>query len=179
MQLDKIDDTNGDTNSYKEMIVNNAEKIEPLFAQMEQWSILSNKLSYIQYDRHPKNFHSLDISTVNICKTHSEIGEEKNKIEVDFGPTPDILKEEYLNVYEGIRSGIVNTTRFDENSDLSTTYLGKSDRFKIDKDKAEEFFSLIGIRVHIRKIVRWDRMSITVRYRYKQIIHVRIILYAL
>ena len=32
----------GDTNLYKEMIVNNAEKIEPLLAQMEQWSILSN-----------------------------------------------------------------------------------------------------------------------------------------
>ena len=27
-QLNKIDDTNGDTNPYKEMIVNNAEKIE-------------------------------------------------------------------------------------------------------------------------------------------------------
>ena len=29
-QLSKIDDTNGETNSYKELIVNNAEKIEPL-----------------------------------------------------------------------------------------------------------------------------------------------------
>ena len=41
-QLNKIDDTSGDTNHYKEMIVNNAEKIKPLLAQMEQWSILSN-----------------------------------------------------------------------------------------------------------------------------------------
>ena len=41
-QLNKIDDTNGDTNPYKEMMVNNAEKIEPLLAQMEQRSILSN-----------------------------------------------------------------------------------------------------------------------------------------
>ena len=38
-QLDKTDDTSGDTNQYKEMIVNNAEKIEPMSAQMEQWSI--------------------------------------------------------------------------------------------------------------------------------------------
>ena len=37
---------------------------------------------------------------------------------------PQILCEEYLDVYEGIQSEIVNTTRFDENSDLSTTYLG-------------------------------------------------------
>ena len=97
-QLNKIDDTNGDTNPYNKMIINNAEKIEPLIAQMEQWSILSNKPNYIQYDRHPKNFHNLDISTVNICKKHSEIREEKDRIEVDFGPTPDILKEEYLNI---------------------------------------------------------------------------------
>ena len=63
-------------------------------------------------------------------------------IELDFGPTLNILKEEYLDVYEGIQSEIVNTTRFDENSDLSTTYLGKSDRTKNDKLKAEESFSI-------------------------------------
>ena len=121
-QLNKIDDTSGDTNPYRELIVNNAKKIEPLFTQMEQWSILSNMLNYIQHDRHPKNFHNLDIGAVNICKTLSEIREEKDRIEVDFGPTLDSLKEEYLNIYEGIQSEIVKTTRFDENSDLSTTY---------------------------------------------------------
>ena len=36
-QLSKIDDTNGETNPYQELIVNNAEKIEPLMTQMEQW----------------------------------------------------------------------------------------------------------------------------------------------
>ena len=35
-QINKIDDTNGDTNLYNEMIVNNTENIEPLLAQMEQ-----------------------------------------------------------------------------------------------------------------------------------------------
>ena len=64
-QLDRMDDTSGETNPYKELIVNNAEKIEPLMTQMEQWSILSNKLNYIQYDRHPKYYHSLGISAVN------------------------------------------------------------------------------------------------------------------
>ena len=32
---------------------------------MEQWSILSNVANYIQYDRHPKNIHNLDIEAVN------------------------------------------------------------------------------------------------------------------
>ena len=32
----------------------------------------------------------------------------------------------------------MNTTRFDDNSDLSTTYLGRSDRAKSKKLRAEE-----------------------------------------
>ena len=63
-------------------------------------------------------------------------------IEIDFGPTPNVLREEYLDIYEGIHSEIVNTTRFDENSDISTTYLGRSDRSKNDKLKAEESFPI-------------------------------------
>ena len=43
-------------------------------------------------------------------------------------------------MYEGIQSEILNTTRFDENSDLSTIYLGKSERSKNDKIKVEESF---------------------------------------
>ena len=42
----------------------------------------------------------------------------------------------------GIQSEVVNTTRFDENLDLSTTYLGRSDRPKSDKLKAEESFPI-------------------------------------
>ena len=36
-QLSKIDNTNGETNPYHELIVNNMEKVEPLLMQMEQW----------------------------------------------------------------------------------------------------------------------------------------------
>ena len=117
-------------------------KIELLLAKMEHWSILSNMLNYIQYDRQPKNYHNLSISTVNKCKNHSDMQETRDIIELDFDPTQDVLKEEYLDVNEGIQSVILNTTRFDENSDLSTTYLGKLDRSKNDKLKAEESFSL-------------------------------------
>ena len=53
-----------------------------------------------------------------------------------------ILWEEYLDVYEGIQSEIVNTTRFDENLDLNTTYLGRSDSAKSNKLRAEESFSI-------------------------------------
>ena len=68
--------------------------------------------------------------------------EERDIIELHFGPMLNILKEEYLDVYNGIKSKILNTTRFDKNSDLSTTYLGKLDRSKNDKIKAEESFPI-------------------------------------
>ena len=142
-QLNRIDDTSRDTNPYKELIVNNAEKIKPFLTQMEQWSILSNTLNYRQYDRHPKNYHSLGISAVNICRRNAFTKEEERDVlELDFGQTPDILREEYLDVYDGIQSEILNTTRFDENSDPSTTYLGKADKSKNKKIKAEESFPI-------------------------------------
>ena len=84
-QLNKIDDTSGDTNPYKELIVHNAEKIEPMLAQMEQWSILSNMLNYIQYNKHPKNFLNLGIRAVSAYKSCSEVKEEKDMVEIDFG----------------------------------------------------------------------------------------------
>ena len=79
---------------------------------------------------------------MNVYKNCSDTNKEKGRVEIDFDPTPGILKEEYLDIYEGIQSEIVNTTRFDGNSDLSTTYLGKSDRSKNDKLKAEESFPI-------------------------------------
>ena len=90
----------------------------------------------------PKNYHNLGISAVNTVRINLVMKEEADVIELDFSPTPNILKEEYLDVHEGIQSEILNTTRFDENSDLSTTYLGKSDRSKNDKIKAEESFPI-------------------------------------
>ena len=65
--------------------------MELLLIQMEQWSILSNTLNYIQYDKHPKNFHNLGISAVNICKNNSD-ARKKDMVEVNFGPALDILK---------------------------------------------------------------------------------------
>ena len=38
-QLNKIDDMKGKINPYRELIVNNAERTEPLMTQIEQWSI--------------------------------------------------------------------------------------------------------------------------------------------
>ena len=50
-QLSRIDDTNGKINPYSELIVNKVERTEPLMTQLEQWSILSNILNYVQHSK--------------------------------------------------------------------------------------------------------------------------------
>ena len=103
-QLNIMDDTNGEINPYHELIVNKAERIEPLMMQMEQWSILSNVLNCIQHDRHHTGNHTLNIKAVNKHRNKSEKKEEKEPVELDFCSTPLKLHEEYLDVYEGIQS---------------------------------------------------------------------------
>ena len=82
-----------------------------------------------------KNYHSLGIRPVNKYGKNLSIKEEGDLIELDLGPTQDILKEDYLDVYEGIQPEILNTARFDENSDLSTIYLGNQTDPKMTKLK--------------------------------------------
>ena len=43
-------------------------------------------------------------------------------------------------MYEGIHSEILSTSRFGENSDLSTTYSGKVDRSKTTKLRLKNHF---------------------------------------
>ena len=67
--------------------------------------------------------HTLDIKAVNKYK-HKPSTDDREFKELDFGIMPQKLQEEYMDIYEGIQSEIVSFNRFDENSDLSTTYLG-------------------------------------------------------
>ena len=66
--------------------------------------------------------------------------EKRQMLELDFDNTPEKLKGEYLEMYKGIQSEVISTTRFDENSDLSTTYLGRIDITRASKIKAEDNF---------------------------------------
>ena len=93
---------------------------------MEQWSILSYVLNYVQHSRFHLMNHTLDIKGVNKYK-HKPNMDDKEFKQLDFGTTPQKLQEEYMDIYEGIHSEIVSSNRFDENSDLSTTYLGRVD----------------------------------------------------
>ena len=110
-----MDDTSGETNPYKELIVNNAEKIEPFMIQMEQWSILSNVLNYAQHSRLHSMNHMLEIKAVDKYKYRSNTDNREFK-ELDFGATPQKLQEEYMDIYEGIPSEVVSSNRFDKSS---------------------------------------------------------------
>ena len=140
-----MNNNSGDKNLYRELTVNNAGKIENTLSQMEQWSILSNVINYVQYSKNPKNFHMMSIKPINNSKINvGRKGGEKDRFtsEVSLIDTSDRLTEEYLDRYKGVKSEILNTTRFDENSDLSMTYLGITNMIRYHKVVAEEKFPL-------------------------------------
>ena len=95
-QLNRMDDRNGEINPYRELIVNNAEKTEPPMMQMEQWSILSNVLNYVQHSKFNSMNHTLNVRPVNRYKVKPDMGKEFR--ELDFGTVPQNLQEEYLDV---------------------------------------------------------------------------------
>ena len=61
-----------EVNPYHDIITNKVEKENIVPSQMEKWSILSNVVNYVQYDRHPKKFYALDIKTYD-SKSHRKI----------------------------------------------------------------------------------------------------------
>ena len=74
-------------------------------------------------------------------------------LELDFGNMSEKLKGEYLDIYEGICSEILSTTRFDENSDLRTIYLGRVDITRASKIKAEDRFPVSEQRYTAGKVL--------------------------
>ena len=63
---------------------------------------------------------------------------------MDFDSNSDQLRTHYLDMHEGIHAEMIQTNIFDENSDLSTTYLGKRRLTRETKVKAEEKFTILG-----------------------------------
>ena len=113
-------------------------------AQMKEWSILSNHVKYITSDK-SETFNNLSIDQLNYRQDISIYRElqEKESLNTDlnFGNSSTKLKSEYLDVYEGIYAEIVSSNRFEEDTDLSTTYLGQMDMTRDMEVKAEENFS--------------------------------------
>ena len=129
LSKDNIEDD--EINQFHKVVINNIYKENIVTPQIEQWLILSNVVNYMQYARNPKPVYDLEIKTVdqrNHRKIYERLKEEDRQIlKLDFGDAADKLRKEYLDMYEGVQSEVINTTRLDENSNLSMTYLGRVD----------------------------------------------------
>ena len=73
---------------------------------MEEWSILSNLLNYVQHSKFNTMSHALNVKPVNRYKVRPN--EEREFREVDFGTNSQNLQDDNLDVYEGNQSDIVN-----------------------------------------------------------------------
>ena len=125
--------------------------------QMEHWSILSDNVKYVQHDEESKTTYDLELKTLDYryhIKLYNSLkGKERWKLDMDFGDNPDLLKTNYLDMYEGVHVDIVYSTKFDESSDLSTTYLGRTTVTRETKLKAEEKFPISGQGFTIGKLL--------------------------
>ena len=140
---DKSVDTELDNTYQKGIITENDKKKSP--TQMKEWSILSDHVKYVTSDG-SENFHKLNIDQMNYRHErdlYKEL-EEKELVhaDVNFGRSPEKLKAEYLDVYEGVYARVISTDRFDEDTELSKTYLGQVNMTRSIEVKAEENFPI-------------------------------------
>ena len=68
--------------------------------------------------------------------------EQTIKTTLNFGNSPVSLKAEYLDMYEGIYMEIISTDKFNEDTDISTTYLAQVNMARDTEVKAEERFQM-------------------------------------
>ena len=93
--------------------------------------------------------HTLDIKAVDKYKYRANKDNREFK-ELDFGATPQKLHGKYMDIYEGIHSEVVSSNRFNENSDISTTYLGRVDKENQHKIKSRGVISYLRTWLHFR-----------------------------
>ena len=133
-------------NPYRRVVLNKVYKVPEKCPEMKNWSIFSDSVRYVQHDQRTTqnlNFDTLDYR--NHKDLYLQLKEEPLPVpDVDFGLYPDVTKARYLDVYEDIYAEIVYASKFDENSDLSTIYLGKTDMTRNNRIKAEERFPITG-----------------------------------
>ena len=76
----------GEINPYRELIVNNEKRTEPLMTHMEQWSILGNDLKYVQHSKFNSMNHTLDVKAMNRYKIKPDTGRKFKELDFDITP---------------------------------------------------------------------------------------------
>ena len=134
-----------DVNQYEKALLSDRNRKRGSNSQIEQWSILSDNIVYVRSeDRDIMN--GIDIKLIDYRehkRIYRKMGKEGGeRLEIDFGESPDIMKRRYMDVYDDIYAEVITTSRFDENVDLSMTYLGRTDMKREEVMKAEESFPI-------------------------------------
>ena len=127
-------------------MLNDVYKHENKMVHMENWSVLSDNIRYVNLEQGPKTTCRLDVKTLDY-QQHKRLylnlkGEESQTLYVDFGSNPETMKSNYLDMYEGVYTDVIYTNRFDKSSDLSITYLGRTTVIRDTKIKVEEKFPM-------------------------------------
>ena len=135
-----------DDNPYKRVVLNNVFRELDKSPEMKSWSIFSDNVRYVQHDQ--MTSQNLNIDTLDY-RDHKDLylklkEEERATLDIDFGLYPDVTKSRYLDVYEGVYAEMVYANKFNENSDLSMTYLGQTEMARDTKIKADERFPITG-----------------------------------
>ena len=111
-------------NPYQMAILNKRLKDDIKTEQMINWSIFSDKITYVN-----------SCANMNPSLTIRPLEDKKHKrlysnLEADEELIPDIIFDEdrirdtYLDKYDGVQAEILQVTRFDESTNLGTTHLG-------------------------------------------------------
>ena len=113
---------------------------------MINWSILTDLIKYVDGSSCSSTIPSLTVRPLDYRK-HKGL---YNSLKTDEDLTSDIVfegdkvKDVYLDKYDDIYAEILQVTRFDESTDLSTTYLGRVDITREQTITAEERFPISG-----------------------------------
>ena len=112
---------------------------------MESWSILSDHVKYVQHDE-SDSLHNVSFDSLNYHENEDIYTDLKEQVmlktSIDFSGVSEKLKSDYLDVYDGVYAEVISTNRFDEDTDLSTTYLGQVDMSRKTEVKAEISFAM-------------------------------------
>ena len=95
----------GDTNLYEKALLSDRNLDRKFNSQIEQWLILSDNITYVKSE--DKDIMSgIDIKLIDYQK-HKRIYRKMNKeqgekIDIDFGESPQSIKDRYMDMYDEV-----------------------------------------------------------------------------
>ena len=104
-----------DVNQYEKALLSDRNMIKSN-SQMEQWSILSDNIVYVKSEDNDI-MNGIDIKPIDY-RDHKTMYRKMDKgggewLNIDFGESPEIMRNRYMDVYNEIYSEVVMTSRFD------------------------------------------------------------------